>query len=417
MNSPADVEAEVLESSSFAELIEELSRDAEPKVSAVQKLRSRFGPAAFAAASRIVAARRKAAGKLPVAEHLWLDSVRTEQATHRIVADHKARRFARTNVADLCCGIGGDTFALANVADAIVALDLDPDTIRRLNHNLGILGLDRLVQPVLGDAAWPPIPSDWAIHIDPDRRSHDRSGRPVRQIDAYVPSLATLVRLMKTYRGGAIKLGPASDFVTLENAARSAGVRTETEIVSLDGECKEATFWFGDLAGESPRRATLLPAGESICGTQRPIETPIDPDSKPPRWIFEADPALIRSGLLARIATPLGLSAYTLDGAWLTATNPAESPWLTRFEVVAEIAADRKIVRAEARKLGWTSAVVKTRGGAGADRFSGWFDTLPGGTTTETMLVAHRAGGKSRAILAIRNAGVGTAEKIDQTSP
>jgi len=417
VNSLTDDEAEVLNSPAFAELFEELSRDATPKVSAVQKLRSRFGSAAFAAVSRIVAARRKAIGKLPKAELLWLDSVRTEQSTHRIVAAHKARRFVGTKIADLCCGIGGDTFAMAGVADAIVALELDPDTIQRLKHNLGVLGFERLVLPVLGDAAWPPVPLDWAIHIDPDRRSKDRSGRPVRQIDDYVPCMAALVRLMKTYRGGAIKLGPASDFAMLEKAARAAGVRTETEIVSLDGECKEATLWFGQLAGDQPRRATMLPSGESIQGSVNPPRFSVDPASKSPLWIFEADPALIRSGLIDRIATPLGLSAYTTDGAWLAGAEPAESPWLTRFEVVAEIAADRKIVRAQARRLGWKSAVVKTRGGEGAERFSSWFDEKPGGTTRETMLVEHRPSGKSKAILAIRHAGVGMVEQIDQTSP
>lgn len=417
MNSPADDEAEILDSPEFAELFETLTRDSEPDVSTVQKLRSRFGPNAFAAASRIVAARRKAAGKLPEAERLWLDPVRTEQATHRIVASHKALRFAGAKVADLCCGIGGDTFALAAVADAIVALDRDADTIRRLKFNLEILGFDHQVRPVLGDAASPPVPPDWAIHIDPDRRSNDRSGRPVRQIDAYAPGMTALIRLMKTYRGGAIKLGPASDFATLEKAARTAGVRAETEIVSLDGECKEATLWFGQLAGDAPRRATLLPSGESICGKECLIVSADDPASKTHRWLYEADPALTRSGLVDRIAAPLGLSAYTPDGAWLVGSGPADSPWLTPFEVVAEIAADRKIVRAEARKLGWTTAVVKTRGGQGADRFSGWFDSKPGGKTRETMLVLHRPGGKSRAILAIRHLGRMMDANSNQTSP
>ncbi|MBI1325269.1 hypothetical protein GC170_19065 [bacterium] len=407
MKSPAEDEARVLASPEFAELIETLTRDSEPNISTLQKLRSRFGPTAFAAASRIVAARRKATGKLPEAERLWLDPVRTEQATHRVVSAHKALRFAGAKVADLCCGIGGDSFALARFADKVVALDLDPDTILRLKHNLGILGLDHQVRPVLGDAAWPPVPPDWLIHIDPDRRSHERSGRPVRQIDAYTPGTSALVRLMKTYQGGAIKLGPASDFATLEKAAKTAGVRTETEIVSLDGECKEATLWFGHLAGESPRRATSLPAGHSVCGVERPIEFEDDPASKPNRWIFEADPALTRSGLVSQVAKEHGLKSCTTDGAWLAGSVPTDSPWLTPFEVVAEIAADRKIVRAEARKLGWTSAVVKTRGGEGADRFSGWFDRKPGGMTRETMLVAYRQGGKSRAILAVRQDGFG----------
>ncbi len=417
MTSAADDEAEVLDSPRFTRLIDALTRESEPIVSLIQKLKSEFGPGAFAAASRIVTARRKAAGKIPDADRLWLDPVRTEQATHKVVAEHKAHRFAGSKVADLCCGIGGDSFALARVAEEIFAVDRDPETIRRLRHNFDILGLDRQVLPVLGDAARPPVPLGWLIHIDPDRRSRDRHGRPARQIDDYVPGMSALVQLMSTYGGGAIKLGPASDFVTLENAAKTTDVHTETEIVSLSGECKEATLWFGRLAGELTRRATLLPCGVTICGNPRAFDSAFDPESDPVRWIFEVDPALVRSGLVASFAARIDAKAFTHDGAWLAGAEPIESPWLKGFEVVAEIAADRKVVRAEARKLGWKSAVIKTRGGVNMDRFEGWFESKPGGMTRETMLVAQRPGGKSRAILAIRHVGHDTEESSGQTSP
>ena len=51
---------------------------------------------------------------------------------------------------------------------------------------------------------------------------------------------------------GAIKVGPASDF-----GKHFAGPEFEVELISLRGECKEATVWFGELVS-CRRRATRL---------------------------------------------------------------------------------------------------------------------------------------------------------------
>jgi hypothetical protein len=342
-------------------------------------------------------------GKLPCADRLWLDPVRAEQATHQLVAKHKAARFQGQNVVDLCCGIGGDTFALAPVVKSLVSLDLDAAAIRRLRRNLEILDTSSNVTVVRGNAIRPPVGPDFLIHIDPDRRANDRSGRPTRKIDEYVPGSDVLVQLMKSYRGGAIKLGPASDFEDLEKRGRVAGIRVESEIISLAGECKEATLWFGSLAGEFARRATQLPSGETLAGKTAGITSIALPDSnETDRWIFEVDPALGRSGLVANFARKNGLQPLSPDGSWLTGPVSIDSPWISRFEIVEEVAADRKVVRNTLRKLGWGTAVVKTRGGQGTERYARWFDENPQGNSPETMFVAHAPGGRTRAILAMR---------------
>ncbi len=402
MSADADTEATLLDSPACETLLQAVGSRSELSIAAIEKLKRDFGAPAFAAAIRIVSARRKAEGKFPSADRLWLDPVRAEQATHRIVAEHKARRFVNTPVADLCCGAGGDTFALAGTATGVISLDFDRDTIRRLRRNLEILGLAGQVLPVLGDAAQPPAPQDVLIHIDPDRRASDHAGRPTRQIDEYRPGIEVLIDLMRRFPGGAIKLGPASDFDTLEARAVRAGVKIETEVISLDGECKEATLWFGSLAGESRRRATMLPGGCTLAGKAARVALQSDDRESPGRWLFELNPALIRSGLAGTFAAEHNLKAVTTDGAWLTGPNAVDSPWARRFEIVEMIPTDRKIVRAAARKLGWKAAVVKTWGGVSAEKFAGWFDANPAGDAPETLLISKSADGKSRAILALR---------------
>ena len=46
--------------------------------------------------------------------------------------------------------------------------------------------------------------TDWFVHADPDRRG-DRP-RPTRHLEAYLPDLQWMQRLVETARGGAIKL-------------------------------------------------------------------------------------------------------------------------------------------------------------------------------------------------------------------
>src|SRR5690606_11277719 len=130
-----------------------------------------------------------------------------------------------------------------------------------------------------------------------------RSGRPraerARRLDGYVPGLPTLMRLISDAPGGAIKLGPASDFDT----AFPAGL-LEAEAVSLAGECKEATLWFG-AARTCRRRATCLPSG----ATWTDRDGPAGPSEivEIGEWLHDPDPSLIRAGLLDGFANALGL--------------------------------------------------------------------------------------------------------------
>ena len=410
MTDPVDTEEDVLTTGNGQRLLETLIEESPLSLAAMERLRREFGIERFQAAVRLVSARTKAPGKLPSPERLWLDPIRVEQATHQTIAAHKARRFAGTHVADICCGIGGDTFALAGSALSVVAVDLDRAAVRRLAWNLDRLRLTDNTLVVRGDAARPPVGVSTLIHIDPDRRSRDRSARPTSRIEDYLPSANTLRRLMQNHAGGAIKLGPASDFEALENAAATDRIRYETEIVSLLGECKEATLWFGDLAGEHRRTATILPAGISVSG--RPIAF-VEETDQIDRYLFEADSALLRSGLIGTIIRSEGLQSITADGAWLTGPCPIDSPWLTAFEVLEEVKVDRKVVRAAAKRFGWRTAVVKTRGAEGADRFLKWFDSFPQGTTRETLLIRTVPKGGSRAFLALRRVAQARSERAD----
>ena len=57
--------------------------------------------------------RNRATVKFALASKMFFTRRGYEQASSEIVAHHKAKRFPKGAVADLCCGIGGDAIALA----------------------------------------------------------------------------------------------------------------------------------------------------------------------------------------------------------------------------------------------------------------------------------------------------------------
>lgn len=316
-------------------LLEAVASVPEPRPADMDRWRSLAPAEEVAAAIRLAEARRRGAAKFSRAEAMWLDPTGLEQATAEPVARHKAERFRGAVAADLCCGIGGDALALAAVASRVIAVDLDFGMTRRALWNAGVYGVaDRLIA-VRALAERAPIPAGAFIHIDPDRRAGRE--RRARRVEDYAPGLATLRALIASTSGGAIKLGPASDF---EAAFPDAGL--ETEVVSLAGECKEATVWFGALAS-CRRRATVLPSSATWTDGDGPAG--YAPVAEIGPWIFDPDPALVRSGLLDGFAIvhELGRAGPALD--LLTGPNLIASPFLAPFAVREVLPLDLRRIR------------------------------------------------------------------------
>src|SRR5919204_158021 len=158
--------------------------------------------AACSPPSAIPTIRRRAAAKFSRADAMFFTREALEQASGEEVARHRAARFAGSAVVlDLGCGAGGDTVALAAVP-----------------------AIERVI----------------AVYRDPPRRA---GGRRVFSIHDYTPPLAIVRDLLARYPGGAAKICPGVDYQELAGL----GLAAEVEIVSLRGECKEATLWLGGL--------------------------------------------------------------------------------------------------------------------------------------------------------------------------
>jgi hypothetical protein len=82
-------------------------------------------------------------------------------------------------------------------------------------------------------------------------------------VHAGEPPLHVVLEWLPRLAGLAVKVSPA---VRLDEVRQ---LPCEIEFVSLAGELKEATLWFGTLR-QGTRRATVLPAEASLQGEDEP---------------------------------------------------------------------------------------------------------------------------------------------------
>lgn len=349
------------------------------------RLRDHFPDDLVRAALTQAELRLKAAPKFLLAQEMWFDRQGLEQSTAQIVAEYKARRFPGP-VWDWCCGIGSDAAALSR-RGPVTAVDLQPAACLRTQWNAEVLGNPEQLRVLCGDVMQT-SPGDRFIHIDPDRRPG--GGHRVQRIEEYAPNLMFLQDLITQARGGAIKLSPASNF-------GGKFPNCELELISLNGECKEATVWFGELAGSPAYRATVLPSGETLAG--HPLDA-LAERSALGAWIYDPDPAVVRAGLVDLLAETLGLRRLDDAEEYLTSDTPVWSPFVQTFAVVQAVANQDREIRHALRASDFGPLEIKCRHiPIQADALR---KKLPRGGDQPGVLIFARELGKARAILARR---------------
>ena len=392
-----EAEAWVLATEEGRKLLEEIGDPRRLTAALINRLRNQATAETVSAAVRLAQARQKAALKFARGALMWVDAKGVEQATAELVAKHKASRFRSGLVVDLCAGIGSDTLALA-ASSRVVSVDLDQGMCRRVLYNAEVHGLCDRIVAVRGRAEQFPLKEGAWVHLDPDRRVS--SGRRASRLIDYCPAPEFWSTVITQVAAGAIKLSPAADFAT-----HFAGTNVEIELISLGGECKEATVWFGELAS-CRRRATRLPENVTWTECDGP-KSQLAPVAKPGALIYDPDPSLLRAGLLDGFACEHKLSRLAEGVDYLTGEHLVGSPFLTAFEVREVSSLDGRALRRLMAKHEIGTLEIKVRG-VQVTPEALRAKLKPRGTRTATLILV---GGQraARAILAQRVSSGGLA--------
>jgi hypothetical protein len=327
------------------QLFERIAKFAGNELKLQTELRQDFSSEMVSSALTQVDLRLRGAEKFTLASQMWFDRRGLEQSTAEPISHHKAQRF-EGEVWDLCCGLGGDAIGLAGQC-RVTAVDLNPASCLQTWLNAGVYQCQDQINVRCEDVTTLDLAGK-LVHIDPDRRP--QGNRVIRMEDAE-PGLPFLKELMQSARGGAIKLSPAANFI-------GKFPQAEIELVSLNGECKEATIWFGELAKPGNYRATALPSGETLVGD--PLMAYCDV-SMLQRYIFDPDPAIVRSGLIELLAEEKKLNRLDDSEEYLTGNHIPETAFLRSFEVIDVLPYREKELRKYFRDANFGQLEIKCR--------------------------------------------------------
>lgn len=285
-----------------------------------------------------------------LASDMMLDDEGLQMASSAPVADHRASRFAAgESVADVASGIGGDSLALAQRGH-VVAGDLDPVRAWMTRHNAACAGLADRVVVIRADAGHPASRCS-ALFADPARRQSGPSGRRVRHGSDYAPSLAQIVALRPQVNSLAIKVSPA-----LDESELPASV-DEVEYVSWRGQCREAVLWFGPPA-TARRRATVIGGGTLVWDQQAPPLVEVGP---PGAFLYDPDPAVVRSHLVGLLARQLDACLLGEQVAYLTSATERVTPFARCFRVRAQVPFGLRRLRQCLDQEGWRPTEILRR--------------------------------------------------------
>ncbi|MFL6180897.1 MAG: THUMP-like domain-containing protein [Actinomycetes bacterium] len=304
------------------------------------------------------AARRWGPGWADTANRMLFTSSGAEQTTRPAVAALRAERFTHlepgSRVADVGCGIGTDTVALAQLGLRVDAFEQDPVTAAVAAANFRALALESEPSVTIADVrslpegAWAPY---HAVFADPARRT---DGRRITDPERWSPRLSWVQSLSAENLG--VKVAPG-----LDRSLAPEG--TEFAVVSDRGEVVEAGLYRGVLRESGvTRSATLLPEHLKVTDRDLP-QTPARVRTVG-RYIHEPDPAVIRSGLVTAVADQLGCWLIDPQIAYLSGDDSVSSRFVSSYQVHAVMPFSLKALRAHLRENDVGHVVVKKRGSA-----------------------------------------------------
>ncbi|MEU3846911.1 SAM-dependent methyltransferase [Micrococcus terreus] len=323
--------------------------------------------------------RGKAEAKFgPFAQSIVLTQAGLEQATRLQVAALHAGRFAGAgvrHVADLGCGLGADSMAMASLDLQVTAVERDPTVAAAATVNLMHFPTARVVCADAVEWARQPEGPDGAsgpdgFWLDPARRVLSSSGSSrVFDPEVFSPPLSFVEQLADSGVAVGVKMGPG-----IPHGAVPAGC--EAQWVSVGGEVTEAVLWFNAVARPNVRRAALVLGSGPDPASPAEITAPQDfGDSHAAEvagvggvggWLYEPDGAVIRAGLVADLVAREfgGVRGRLLDEhiAYFCADEQVETPFARAYEVLTVMPYHVKSLRRWVKDTGVTRLDIKKRG-------------------------------------------------------
>ena len=389
-------------------------------LSAATALRRRHpGLAPDRAAAALTQARLRARARVRLgtdADHLLLTAEGLEQATRAAVATLRASRLAdhlrrmhpdrRPVVADLGCGLGTESWALARAGAQVVAVEINPTTAAMARVNAHALGLGTEIEVITGDITAPDLLASVmdrvdAVVLDPARRDEHAprhaDGSAARRIldpTRWSPPWS-FVKQVAAQRPTVAKVAPGLDVTWIRDSG------AQVVFTSHDGDLVEAALWFPPLGHAGQRTGQVVRGSMTTMlssDAPRPDDVPLGPVRN---YVLDPDDALVRADVLHLICQRDG---HLVDPhiAYITRTHapdPGEM-WLGRwYRVISSMSFQIRDIRWAMAEHGIGTLTITKRGFAG-DVEQIRRQLKPSGHGREAVLLLTRTDAGPIAILA-----------------
>jgi hypothetical protein len=289
--------------------------------------------------------RRRARCRFTHASRMFFTRKGLEQATDELIASYKAARFPpASTLADLGCGIGGDLMAMCR-RGSVVAVDQNPVCALLAPANVRAVIGGGTAEVCEQDVRSMALTRFAAWHVDPDRRA--RAGRTIGLVQTD-PDGAAIDAMLRQNENAAVKLAPAARIPRHWCGA-------ELEWIGHRRECQQLVVWFGSLALQPGIRLATILRGDALPRTIRgQADRPIEPANRVLSYLMEPHPCVLAARLTGELAVAHELHALAHDVAYLTGDRPIADAALGCFEVLDQMAFDRRRVRAalKTRRMG-----------------------------------------------------------------
>ncbi len=298
-----------------------------------------------------IESKKKAQSKLPT----WFNTpliyypnkLHIEQTSSEITARYKANLVNGKTLADLTGGFGVDAFFFSQKMTRVYHCEWDKELCQIVSHNSSKLGIDNLESQCIDGIEFlknTDLKFDW-IYVDPGRR--DISKNKVYKLEDCTPNISLHIDLIFSRTDQLlIKTSPLLDI--------TAGLLEllqvhEIHVVAVNNEVKEL-LWILKNA-PAPKELPIKTINHTSKGDEvfnfywQKEKQAISDFSKPLRYLYEPNAALLKSGGFKILGTSLGLNKLHEHSHLYTSNTLIEFPGRT-FEILQTIPYNKRNMKA-----------------------------------------------------------------------
>lgn len=286
-----------------------------------------------------------------------------EQATPEPVARFKSSLMSGQSCCELTGGLGADSVFLAENFGSYTFCEIEPVRAAMFEHNKSLFSQSE-IEVFAGDSIEylrkTKMYYDW-IYADPARRSGGRKGR-IALADCLPNILDNEALIRECCSQCALKLSPAYDLVQLK---RELPWIDTVYVISYQREVRELLAVGSPSSGDVPLAAKAV--GLHADGTVLFSYDSADASSNCTvaegvgKYLYEPDPAIIKADLASACGASYGLKRLAKNGVFLTGDIFVEDFPGRVFEVVSEVAWQRKEVARYLKSKSVSKASVMRR--------------------------------------------------------